>query len=60
MLYLKSVGSFVNLELGTIYPALQNNSPDIDCPISLVEDEVSAEWWESLSSEDYSLVKKFF
>ena len=60
MKYLESVGSFVNLETGIIYPASVNDTPDMDCPISLVEDEVSADWWGGLSSEDYSSVKKFF
>ena len=59
MKYLESVGSFVNLEAGIIYPALVNGTPDMDSPISLVEDEVSADWWGGLSSEDFSSVKKY-
>ena len=60
MKYLESVGSFVNLETGIIYPAFENDTPDMDCPISLVEGEVAADWWSSLSSEDYNIVKKYY
>ena len=59
LIELKSVGSMLDKEKGVIYPLLSedglNTKYDIDNPISLIEDEVSAEWWESLSDEDYQL-----
>ncbi len=59
MIYLKSVGSYLDDEKGIIYPAFSNNTPDTDLPISLVDDEVSSDWIESLSREDYLRVEKF-
>ena len=32
--------------------ALVNNKPDLDCPISLKQDEVSREWYSALSAVD--------
>tara|TARA_R110000787_G_scaffold75031_5_gene166440 strand:+ start:3291 stop:3533 length:243 start_codon:yes stop_codon:yes gene_type:complete len=52
LIYLKSVDSYLNQKKGIIYPALVNNKPDLDCPISLKEDEVSREWYSALSAVD--------
>ena len=60
MIYLESVGSYLDPKEGVIYPAFETNEPDINCPISLVEDEVSADWWETLSPDDYKLCKQFY
>ena len=52
LIYLKSVDSYLNQKKGIIYPALVNNKPDLDCPISLKQDEVSREWYSALSAVD--------
>ena len=52
LIYLKSVGTYLNLQTGMIYPVLENNEPDTESPISLKDDEVSKEWFDSLSSYD--------
>jgi hypothetical protein len=56
---LNSVGSLLDEDTGTIYPQMIDGSPDWDDPISLYDDEVSSEWIESLSSEDYNICKPF-
>ena len=56
---LKSVGSYLDYETGVIYPMNEDGSADRECEISLVEDEVSLDWWEALSSEDMFMCKKF-
>lgn len=56
---LKSVGSMVDLESGIIYPQNEDGSPDLDMDISLYDDEVSAEWLDSLSNEDYTTIEPF-
>tara|TARA_B110000503_G_C7097684_1_gene392373 strand:+ start:49 stop:252 length:204 start_codon:yes stop_codon:yes gene_type:complete len=56
---LKSVGSYLDYESGVIYPMNVDGSADRECGISLVEDEVSLDWWEALSSEDMFMCKKF-
>lgn len=57
LIELKSVGSILDVSKGVIYPQLNDSSSiyeyDMGCPISLVDDEVSSEWWDSLSDEDY-------
>jgi len=53
MIYLKSVGSFIDPNTANIYPSFDNGKSDLKNPISLLEDEVSMEWWDSLSEEDY-------
>lgn len=60
MIYLESVGSYLDPKKGVIYPAFETNEPDMNCPISLVEDEVAADWWETLSPDDYKLCKQFY
>ena len=52
LIYLNSVDSYLNQKKGIIYPSLVNNKPDLDCPISLKEDEVSREWYSALSAVD--------
>jgi hypothetical protein len=37
-----------------------DGSADREVAISLKEDEVSYEWWKSLSSEDNFMCKKFW
>ena len=56
---LKSVGSYLDYELGVIYPMNVDGSADRECEISLINDEVSSDWIESLSSEDRFMCKKF-
>ena len=56
---LNSVGSLLDEDTGTIYPQMIDGSPDWDCPISLYDNEVSSEWYDELSEEDYQLVKPY-
>ena len=56
---LNSVGSLLDEDTGTIYPQLEDGNPDWDCPISLYDNEVSSEWYDELSEEDYQLVKPY-
>jgi len=59
LLRLNSVGSVLDSESGIVYPQLVDGLPDLGMGISLVEDEVSAEWYGELSSEDYDKVKHY-
>jgi hypothetical protein len=54
---LESVGSVFDTKLGVIYPQMQDGSYDKNCGISIDEEEVSLEWWDSLSQEDFNIVK---
>jgi len=56
---LKSVGSWLDETRGIIYPMMSNGEYWIEEGVSLVEDEISAEWYKELSPEDYNLVKPF-
>jgi hypothetical protein len=60
MIYLESVGSYLDPKKGVIYPAFETNEPDMNCPISLVEGEVASDWWDSLSTEDWKVCKEFY
>jgi len=60
LIELKSVGSWLDNEKGIIYPMMKNGEYFIDEAISLKEDEVSSEWWDSLSKEEYSICKKWY
>ena len=61
---LKSVGSILDVSKGVIYPQLNDSSSiyeyDMGCPISFVDDEVSSEWWDALTKEEYNLCKKWY
>lgn len=61
---LKSVGSIIDLSKGIVYPQLNDSDSiyeyDMGCPISLIDDEVSSDWWEALSPKDYKLCSKFY
>ena len=59
LLELKSVGSYLDYESGVIYPMNVDGSADRECEISLIDDEVSLDWLEALSSEDMFMCKKF-
>ena len=52
LIELKSVGCLLNMEKGIVYPQYENGKPDMSMPISLIEDEVSSEWYRELSLED--------
>jgi hypothetical protein len=55
LIELKSVSSWLDAEKGIIYPMMSNGEYFIEEGISLVEDEVSSEWWDSLSLVDYKI-----
>lgn len=57
---LESVGCFLDSDVGSVYPIYVENGEekcDFNLEISLAEDEVSSEWIESLSPEDYEKCK---
>tara|TARA_B100000900_G_scaffold35797_1_gene26857 strand:- start:25 stop:252 length:228 start_codon:yes stop_codon:yes gene_type:complete len=59
---LPSVGSLLDTDTGCIYPQYgveKGEGPDLSCEISLYDGEVSADWYESLSEQDYKLVKPY-
>ena len=60
MIKLESVGSWLNYDKGIIYPMFDEGDIDMEFAISIIEEEVSSEWWESLSPSDYQIVKKFY
>ena len=60
LIELKSVGSLLDTDVGVIYPQNEDGTPDYNCPISLYDDEVAADWWESLSDEDYKICKPYY
>lgn len=57
LIVLESVGSVFDTNKGVIYPQNQDGSYDKDFSISIDEEEVAMDWWESLSLEDYQTVK---
>tara|TARA_B110000003_G_scaffold276330_2_gene322236 strand:+ start:616 stop:819 length:204 start_codon:yes stop_codon:yes gene_type:complete len=57
LIVLESVGSVFDTKKGVIYPQLQNGGYDKDFSISIDEEEVSLDWWDSLSLEDFQIVK---
>jgi hypothetical protein len=56
---LNSVGSLLDSDTGECYPQLEDGSPDWDNSFSLY-DEVSEEWIDALSIEDFNQVKVFW
>jgi|TARA_B110000459_G_scaffold396_1_gene416 hypothetical protein len=60
MIKLESVGSWLNYDKGIIYPMFDEGDIDMESATSIIEEEVSSEWWESLSPADYQIVKKFY
>lgn len=60
LIELKSVGSLLDPDTGMIYPQFSGSDlPDLSLEISLLDDEVSSDWYDELSEEDYNLVKPF-
>jgi hypothetical protein len=57
LIVLESVGSLFDTKLGVIYPQIKDGSYDKDNAISIDKEEVSLEWWDSLSQEDFNIVK---
>jgi hypothetical protein len=55
MIYLDSVGSFIDIVTKIVYPAKTQNTPDMEMGISL--DEVVDEWFDGLSSKDLKNLK---
>ena len=55
---LKSVGSWIDLDNGVVYPSYANGSVDLDCPTDLYC-EGSEEWWNSLSNSDHEVINEF-
>ena len=57
LIVLESVGSVFDTEKGVIYPQLENGGYDKEFSISIDEEEVALDWWDSLSEEDFNVVK---
>jgi len=58
---LPSVGSLLDPDTGVIYPQFsETDLPDLSLEISLAEGEVSSDWWESLSKEDFEKCKVWY
>jgi len=51
---LESVGSIIKLETETIYPLQTNGKPDLNMGVLL--DDVSDEWFASLSDYDFGTI----
>ena len=57
LIVLESVGSVFDTKKGIIYPQLKDGGYDKEFSISIDEEEVAADWWDSLSEEDFRVVK---
>tara|TARA_B100000989_G_scaffold159884_1_gene119383 strand:+ start:217 stop:447 length:231 start_codon:yes stop_codon:yes gene_type:complete len=56
---LSSVGSLIDCVNGLIYPQIKvNGEPDLNFEINLFEDELSKEWYDSLSLKDLTIVQQ--
>ena len=56
---LESVGCLLDSDVGSVYPMNEDGTPDWNCEIALLEDEVSYEWLDALSEVDYQKIKPF-
>ena len=56
LIVLESVGSVFDTSSMCIYPQNADGSWDKDFSISIEEEEVSSDWWSSLSIEDFDTV----
>ena len=54
---LESVGSIIKLETKTIYPLQTNGNPDLKMGVLI--DDVSDEWFVSLSDYDFGTISNF-
>ena len=58
LLYLDSVGSFVNTDTLMAYPALiQEGTPDMNCGVHF--EDIEGEWFNCLSSDDFDTLYRF-
>ena len=57
LIVLESVGSEFDTKEGIIYPQTEDGGYDKEFSISIDDEEVSLDWWESLSLEDFNIVK---
>ena len=57
LVVLESVGSVFDTKEGIIYPQTEDGGYDKEFSISIDDEEVSLDWWESLSLEDFNIVK---
>jgi len=56
LIVLESVGSVFDTSSMCIYPQKVDGSYDKEFSISIEEEEVAKDWWDSLSVEDYDTV----
>ena len=59
LIALKSVGSWFDTIRGVIYPSDVNGFADFGCATSLIDDEVSSEWYDALSASEYRVVNQW-
>ena len=57
LIVLESVGSVFDTKEGIIYPQTEDGGYDKEFAISIDEEEVASDWWDSLSEEDFKVVK---
>lgn len=53
------MGSWFDTIRGVIYPSDVNGFADFGCATSLIDDEVSSEWYDALSASEYRVVNQW-
>ena len=56
LVYLDSVGAYMNTNTGETFPSLADGTPDFCEEMRVHLDDVCDEWMSSLSKEDYNMV----
>tara|TARA_B100001057_G_scaffold29712_1_gene27077 strand:- start:852 stop:1037 length:186 start_codon:yes stop_codon:yes gene_type:complete len=56
LIVLESVGSIFDTKNMCIYPQTKEGGYDKEFSISIEDEEVAADWWDSLSVEDFDTV----
>ena len=56
---LKSVGSYLDTITGIIFPKLKNSIYKFDKQVTTHIDDCSEEWWMTLNTYDYQIVKEY-
>ena len=56
LIVLESVGSVLDTNNLCVYPQNVDGSYDKECSISIEEEEIAEDWWNTLSVEDFDTV----
>jgi len=60
MIYLESVGTFLDTETKMTHPANSDGTPDLYWGMAVpLDDEIDKEWLDALSIEDRAVVSRF-